>query len=77
MKTFLYQESEFSVENQVAWISELPMTNIIHMTLKNKITILKNLIEMREMTLNDPKFDVSKSLDTLLHGWPISMENPH
>ena len=35
------------------------------MTLKNKTTTLKNLIKMREMTLNDPKFDIKKSLDTL------------
>ena len=26
---------------------------------------LKNQIEMRQMTLNDPKFDIKKSLDTL------------
>ena len=31
------------------------------MTLKNKITTLKNLIEMRQLTLNDPKFDIKKS----------------
>ena len=35
------------------------------MTLKNKIKNLKNLIEMRQMTLNDPKFDIKKSLDSL------------
>ena len=35
------------------------------MTLKNTITTLKNLIKMREMTLNDPKFDIKKSLDTM------------
>ena len=38
------------------------MVNIINMTLKNKMTTLKNLIEM---TLNDPKFGIKKSLDTL------------
>ena len=54
MKTFLYQESEVSRANQMAWRSELPMMNIINMTLKNKIMALKNLSEMREMTLNDP-----------------------
>ena len=74
MKTFLYQESEFSVENQVTWRSELPMMNIIQITLKNKITTLKNLIEVREITLNDPKFGINKSLDTLLYDWLNSME---
>lgn len=58
MKTFLYQESEFSMENQMAWRSELPTRNIINKT-------LKNLIEMRQMTLNNPKVDIQKSLDTL------------
>ena len=67
MKTFLYRESEFSIENQVTWRSELPKKNIINMTLKNKITTLKNVIEMRQMTLNDPKFDIKKSLDTLVN----------
>ena len=37
----------------------------IKMTPKNKITTLENLIEMWQMTLNDPKFDIKKSLDTL------------
>ena len=32
------------------------MMNIINMTLKNKIPTLKNLTEMSQMTLNDPKF---------------------
>ena len=36
------------------------------MTLKKKITTLKILIEMKQMTLNDPKFDIKKSLDTRL-----------
>ena len=36
------------------------------MTLKKKITSLKNLIEMRQITLNDPNFDIKKSLDTLI-----------
>ena len=35
------------------------------MTLKNKIITLKNLIEMWQMTRNDPKFYIKKSLDTL------------
>ena len=65
MKTSFYRECELSVENQMAWRSELPMMNIINTTLKNKIMTLKNLIEMRQMTLNDPKFDIKKSLDTL------------
>ena len=38
----------------------------IKMTPKNKITTPENLIEMWQMTLNDPKFDIKKSLDTLL-----------
>ena len=58
-KTFLYQESEFSMENQMAWRSDLPMMNTINMT-------LKNLTEFRQMTLNDPKFDIKKFLDTLV-----------
>ena len=37
--------------------SELPMRNIINMNLKYKIMTLKNLIEMRQMSLNDPKTD--------------------
>ena len=36
--------------------SELPMRNIIN-NLKYKIMTLKNLIEMRQMSLNDPKTD--------------------
>ena len=36
------------------------------MPLKNKIMILKNQIEMKQMTLNDPKFDIKKSLDALI-----------
>ena len=67
MKTFLYWESEFSLENQIAWRSDLPMMCIINMTPKNKITTQKNLIDMKQMTLNDPKFDIKKSLDTLLY----------
>ena len=39
--------------------------NIINMTLQIKITTLKNFIEMRQMTLISPKFDIKKSLDTL------------
>ena len=37
----------------------------INMTLENKIRTLKNLIEMRLMTLSDPKFIIEKPLDTL------------
>ena len=55
------------MENQMAWRSELPMISIKNMTLKNKITTLKNLIEMKQMTLNDPKFDIQKLLDTLTY----------
>ena len=43
------------------------MMSIKNMTLKNKITTLKNLIEMKQMTLNDPKFDIQKLLDTLTY----------
>ena len=42
------------------------MVNIVHMTLKKKIMTLKNLVKMRQMTLIDPKFNLPKSLDTLL-----------
>ena len=31
--------------------------NIVNMTLRKKITVLKRVIEMRRMTLNDTKFD--------------------
>ena len=51
----------------MAWRSELPMMSIKNMTLKNKIMTLKNLIEMKQMTLNDPKFDIKKLLDTLTY----------
>ena len=66
IKTLRYRESEFSMENQLACRSELPIIDIINMTLKKKITSLKNLIEMRQITLNDPNFDIKKSLDTLI-----------
>ena len=36
------------------------------------VSIVKNLIEMRQMTLNDPKFDLRKSLDTLI-GFMLKM----
>ena len=42
----------------MAWRSELPMMNIINMTLKNTT---KSLIKMKQMTLNDPKFDIKKT----------------
>ena len=42
----------------MTWRSELPMINIMNTNLKNKITTLKNVIEMREMTLNDTTFDI-------------------
>ena len=41
------------------------MMNIVNMTLKKKITTLKNLDQMRQMTLKEPKLDVEKSLDIL------------
>ena len=47
------------------WRSKLPIMNIGKMTLKNIITTLKNFIDMRHMTLSNPKFDIKKSLDTL------------
>ena len=46
----------------VSQSSELAMMNIINMTLKNNITTLKNLIGMRQMTLNDPKFHAKTSI---------------
>ena len=46
----------------MVWRSELPMMNIINMTLKNKSITLKNLIEMRYITLNDLKFDIKKNI---------------
>ena len=53
------------MENQMACRSELPTRNIINMIMKNKIITLTNLIEMKQMTPNDPKFDIKKSLGTL------------
>ena len=35
---------------------------------ENKIMTLKKFIEMRQMTLNDPKSDIKKSRDTLVGG---------
>ena len=55
----LYQESDglgIKITNE----------DYINMTLKSKIATLKNLIEMWQMNLNDPKFDIRKSLDTLV-----------
>ena len=60
IENFLYRDSEFCVENQMGWCSELSIVNIIN------IMTLKNLIEIIQLTLNDPKFDIKKSLDTLL-----------
>ena len=54
------------METFLCWESESPMINIVNMTLKNKITTLKNLIEMNLMTVNNPKFDVKKLLDSLI-----------
>ena len=45
--------------------SELLTMNIINMTLRNTIMTLKNFIEMKQITVNNPKFDIKKSLDTL------------
>ena len=53
METFLYQESELSV------------IDIKNLTLKNKIMTLKNLTEMKQMTLNDPNFNIKKLRDNL------------
>ena len=64
MKTFLYQESEFSVDNQMAWRSELPMMNIINMTLKIRLWPWKISLKWARwpwMTLNL----ILKTLDTL------------
>ena len=36
------------------------MMNVINISLKNKTANLKNLTEMRQMTLNDTKFDTKK-----------------
>ena len=44
--------------------SELPIMNFINMTLKKRVLTLKNL--MREKGLNDIKFNIKKSLDTLI-----------
>ena len=67
MKTFLYWEPEFSMENQSM---EINVTNDEYCKgdPENKIMTLKKFIEMRQMTLSDPKFDIKKSRDTLVDG---------
>ena len=55
-----YQEFEFSMESKVEWRSELAIANVINITLKSKITTLKKLIEMRQMTLNVHEFHINK-----------------
>ena len=57
---------------EMVWRSELLMRNIINMTLKNKITIEKKINEMRQVTLDDPKFDSKKSLDCLVFSFICS-----
>ena len=54
-ETFLYRESE------------LPMMNIINMTVKYKIATLKNLTEMRQMILRDPEFSNKKCNYTYIY----------
>ena len=61
---FLYQEFE------------LPIMNIIKMILKHKITTLKNLIKMRQMTLNYPKYDIKKLLEPCLYLLVYAKESP-
>ena len=61
MKNFLYWELKSFMESQMVWRSDYQWS-MIDMT-------LKNFIEVRQMTLNDPKFDIKKSLDTLLSIW--------
>ena len=62
MKTFLYRESEPLCIVRWYGAQNYQLTR----PLKKKTTTLKSLIKMRQMTLNDPKFDIKKSLDTLL-----------
>ena len=42
------------------------MMSVVKQVPEKKITTLKNLIEMREITLHGPKFDLKISLDTML-----------
>ena len=56
----------------LSWESDGMGINIINedyikTALNIKITTPKNLIEMWQMTLNDSKFDIKKSVDTLYH----------
>ena len=43
--------------DRMTWRLKAPMMKIVNMTLRKKITILKSLIEIRQMTLSDPKLD--------------------
>ena len=42
----------------------IPSDNV-NATLKKKVTTLKNITKMSQMTLTDPKFDLKNLLDTL------------
>lgn len=55
-----YQELEFSMENEMEWRLELAIANVINITVKSKITTLKKLIEIRQMTLNVHEFHINK-----------------
>ena len=41
------------------------INDIVSMILKKKIMTLKNLVEMKQMTWNYPKFDLQKLLETM------------
>ena len=55
--------------DKMTWTLEFPVMNVVNMTLKKKVTPLKNVIGTSQMNLNDPKFYFKNSLDTQRKVW--------
>ena len=66
--TFIYDMESTGTESwdKMAWWWRFPMMNIVKQVPEKKITTRKNLIEMRQIILHNPKFDLKISLDTLV-----------
>ena len=66
--TFIYDMESTGTESwdKMAWLWRFPMMNIVKQVPEKKITTRKNLIEMRQIILHDPIFDLKISLDTLV-----------
>ena len=66
--TFIYDMESTGTESwdKMAWLWRFPMMNIVKQVPEKKITTRKNLIEMRQIILHNPKFDLKISLDTLV-----------